>query len=44
VAARTLRVFLDRRWRAAQNFLAVARGEPCPDIVNPEALTSRRKS
>jgi D-3-phosphoglycerate dehydrogenase len=44
VAARTLRVFLDRRWRAAHNFLAVARGEPCPDIVNPEALTSRRKS
>jgi D-3-phosphoglycerate dehydrogenase len=44
VAARTLRVFLDRRWRAAHNFLAVARGEPCPDIVNPAALTSRRKS
>ena len=41
IAARTLEVFLDRRWRAARNLVAVARGEPCPDIVNPEALARR---
>ena len=39
VAARPLEVFLDRRWRAARNLVAVVRGEPCPDIVNPEVLT-----
>ncbi len=44
VAARPLEVFLDRRWRAARNLVAVARGEPCPDIVNPEALTRKLRT
>ncbi len=44
VAARSLEVFLDRRWRAARNLVAVARGETCPDIVNPEVLTRKRRT
>jgi len=42
VATRTLRVFLDRRWHAARNLDAMARGAHCPDIVNPDALVRQR--
>ncbi len=41
MAARSLEVFLDRRRRAARNLLAMVKGEPCPDIVNPEVLAKR---
>ena len=36
VAARTLRVFLDRHWHAARNLWAMVSGEGHADIVNPE--------
>lgn len=38
VAAWTLEVFLERRWRAARNLQAMLSGAPCADLVNPEAL------
>jgi len=41
-ASWTLEAFRDRRQRAARNLVALWRGEPCPDIVNPEALKVQR--
>ena len=38
VAAWTLDVFLERRWIAARNMLAMLRGLACANIVNPEVL------
>lgn len=38
VAAWTLEVFLERRWRAARNVQAMLRGAHCADLVNPDAL------
>lgn len=41
IAARTLDVYLERRWRAAQNVWAMISGKGHADVVNPEArLTS----
>jgi phosphoglycerate dehydrogenase-like enzyme len=42
-ATRTLRVFLDRRWLAARNLVAMINGAPCENVVNPEARVMEDK-